>query len=136
MVQLDFDDYRKGIEEIKYSVIARLTLQRRDVIPTNKSVKEKIDDFLWLQNLKEVPLKGVIFHILLLSPNDQSLALAKWPINLKPGALRFSRWYPSFDSINYRQTTSQVWIRMHDVPLEYRKEQNILNIVVEVGFPL
>lgn len=105
---MDFDDYIKGIEEIKYSVIARLTLQRRDVIPTNKSVKEKIEDFWGLQNLKVIPLKGRIFHIIFLSPNDQSMALAKGPINLKLGVLCFSIWYPGFDSTNYRQTTSQV----------------------------
>lgn len=41
-----------------------------------------------------------------------------------------------FDPSNYKVTTSQVWIRMHELLLEYRKEQNVLNIARGVGLPL
>lgn len=55
---------------------------------------------------------------------------------MKPGVLRIPKWFSGFDPINYNVTTSLVWIRLHDIPLEYRKEHNILNIAGGVGLPL
>lgn len=62
--------------------------------------------------------------------------MAMGAVNLKLGVLRVSRWFPGFDPSNYKLTTSKICIRLHDLPLEYRKVQNILNITVDVGLPL
>lgn len=41
-----------------------------------------------------------------------------------------------FDMMNYKVTMSEVWIRMYKLPLEYRKEQNIINITRGIGLLL
>lgn len=62
--------------------------------------------------------------------------MSKVAIYLKPGILRILRWFVGFDPTNYKVTTSQVWIRLHEIPLEHREEQNILNIAGGVRLPL
>lgn len=57
-------------------------------------------------------------------------------INVRLGVMRISRWLQGFDPSNYKQTTSQVWARIYDLPLEFRKEQNIMNITASIGLPL
>lgn len=46
------------------------------------------------------------------------------------------RWQPGFNPFNFMITTSQVRIRLHDIQLEFRKEQNMLIIAGGVGLPL
>lgn len=48
-MQLDIEDYRKGVEELKFSVIARLSMQRVQDVPTNKELKEKLETY-WGSN--------------------------------------------------------------------------------------
>lgn len=47
---------------------------------------------------------------------------------LKLVAIRFSRWSLRFDIDNHRQTTTQVWIRIENLSLEYRKTLNVFNV--------
>lgn len=48
----------------------------------------------------------------------------------------FSIQYPGFDLLRHKKMMSQVWIWIIYLPLEFRKEQNILNIAGGVGLPL
>lgn len=88
------------------------------------------------RDLKLIPLKGGVFHILLNSLEDQSYVMAMGVVDLKPRVFRVSRWFLHFDPLNFKPTTSQVWIFLLDLPLDYRKDQNVLNIVAGVGLPL
>lgn len=56
-------------------------------------------------------------------------------INVKLGVLGVSRWKLGFNASNYKITTSQVWNRLHDLPLEYCNERNVFKIARGVGMP-
>lgn len=49
-----------------------------------------------------------------------------------PGFFRCTDGYPSFEPNNVKLTIRQVWIRLYDLPLEFRKEQNLLTIAAGV----
>lgn len=57
-------------------------------------------------------------------------------VNIQSGVFRITRWQPGFNPVNFKITTSQVWIRIHGLPLEFRKEQSVLNVAGGVGLPL
>lgn len=61
--------------------------------------------------------------------------MAYGPINVSPGTFRVARWKPGFDPICLR-TTTQVWVKLYGIPLEFRKGQNLLNIAAAIGTPL
>lgn len=111
VVKLDVEDYKKGVEELKFSIVGRLSLQRGQDPPTNKFLRQKLEEFLGCKQFKLIPLKGGIYHVLFNSLQDQALAMTKGAINIKPGVLRICRWYPGFDPYTFKLTTSQVWIR-------------------------
>lgn len=55
---------------------------------------------------------------------------------MKSRLLHLTRWQLGFNPSNFMITTSQTWIRIHQLPLEFHKEQNVLNIAGGVGLPL
>lgn len=57
-------------------------------------------------------------------------------INLKPGLLRFFRWTKDFNPQIQKQTHTQVWIRLLDLPQEYWRTKTLLEIASAVGTPL
>lgn len=136
VVQLDIEDYRRGVQDLQYSVVARFSCQRGEEPPTNMNLKKTLEALWDFNSFKVIHLKGAIYHILLNAFDHQSSVMAMGAVNVKPGILRFSRWKPGIDVSNYMITTSQIWIRIHDLLLEYRKEQNVLNIASGVGLPL
>lgn len=71
-------------------------------------LKNKLEMAWGIKNSKVIPMKGGIYHILLMSVEDQGMVMAMVVINMRLGIFRVSRWFPGFDSTNYRITTSQV----------------------------
>lgn len=76
-----------------------------------------------------------MYHVLLYNMADRSVVTVLGAMHTKPGIFRVSRWFPGFNFSNYKQTAVQVWIRIFELPLEYRKTQNLLNITRGVGLP-
>lgn len=58
-------DYRRGVVQLKYSVIRRIFLQHRDSMPTTMEVKTKLIESLKISNVKVIPLGKGLYHILL-----------------------------------------------------------------------
>lgn len=113
--------------ELQFSVVGRLMLQHGEEAPINIILENKIEASWGLTNFK---------LILLNSLEDQGIVMAKGTFNTRPGIFRASRWSPGFDPINHKATNNQVWMRLHNLPLEFRKEHNVLNITGEIGLPL
>lgn len=70
---VDFNDeeYYRGVEDLKNCVIGKLTLQRRDEVPTIMEIKKKLPEFWKINDLKFIPLGRGTFHILLSNLRDQ-----------------------------------------------------------------
>lgn len=136
VVEVDEEDYKRGVEHPKFSVIGRMTMQRGIPIPTTMEVKNKLSGALKILNFKVIPLGKGLYHILFHSLSDQCTTLASGIVLLKPGLMRFNRWMLGFNISNQTRSSTQVWIRILHLPLEFRKPQNLLNIAMCVGLPI
>lgn len=121
IVDLDEEEYLKGIDDLKYSVVGRLYLRRGIFPPTTMDLKKKLMGVWGIESCKIVPMGSGHFHVIFNSFEDQSSAMAHGPVNISPGIVRVSRWYPGFD-LSCLKSTAQVWIRLYGMPLEFRKE--------------
>lgn len=76
-VDLDVRDYEKGTEELKFSVVGRLMIQKGEIFPTTLMLKKKLDEAPTNQKSKIVPYKRGIYHILLHLMNDQASIMSQ-----------------------------------------------------------
>lgn len=66
---------------------------------------------------------------------NQSTILSNDPIIFTLGTFTVSQWHPGFDPKSFKSTT-KIWVRMYVIPLEFYKEQNLMNIAAAMGTPL
>lgn len=52
------------------------------------------------------------------------------------GVMYVSRWITGFSTFYQTQSITQVWIRIFNLPLEFRKGHNLFNIAMGVGMPI
>lgn len=45
VVEVDDEEYQRKVEELKFNIIDKLTLQRGDLIPTMMEIRRKLSDF-------------------------------------------------------------------------------------------
>lgn len=117
-------------------MVGKLRLHKGEQMPTNMNLKEQLRSIWGLTNFNLVAMKAGIFHVICHAFEDQSSIMSHGAVNLKSGVLRVMRWQPGFNHASFTITTSQVWIRILELPLEFRKEQNVMNIARGVGLPL
>lgn len=128
IVKVDEGDYKKAVDELRFSVIGRLFLHKGEIAPSTLELKERLQALWSIENLKVILLGRCVYHVLLHNMIDQSLVMDQGTTLTKPGMLRISRWYPDFNLNNHIQATTPLWVRFYDLPLEYRKEQTLFNI--------
>lgn len=58
IVQLDIEDYSRGVSYLQYSVVARLFIQREEVPPTNMNLKARLESAWQFNNFKVILLNG------------------------------------------------------------------------------
>lgn len=121
MVEVDEDSYHRGVEQLKFNVVGRLSVQRRDAIPTTLELKQKLVEGLDIVDMKVIPMSKGVFHVLLYNLSDQCNALTVGSLFLKPRVMGFNRWMPGCNISIQMQTTMQVCIRLLNVPLKFRK---------------
>lgn len=57
--------YNKGIEELCFSVVRRLTIQNGELLPPTLTLKEKLQSIQGIERFKIIPLGRGVYHILL-----------------------------------------------------------------------
>lgn len=127
VVEVDDEEYHSVVEELKFCVIGKFNIQRGDSIPTTMEIQKKLSDFWKIMDFKVIPIGKRTFHILLCSMKDQCKALSVSPVFLKPGILRLNNWVPGYNLMK-QGSILQVWIHIHNLPLEFHMPQNLFNI--------
>lgn len=135
-VELDVEEYKKGVEELRFSAMGRLFIPRNDPIPTTMEIKAKLVEGFHIEDLKIIAMGRGLFHLILNNLEDQCKILSAGSLFMKPGIFCFNRWMLGFATVKQMQTNTQVWIRLYNIPLEYQKHQNLLNIAMGVGLPI
>lgn len=69
IIQLDFNDYRRGVQDLQFSVVGMLSLPRGEALPTNMNLKPSLEVAWGFANFRVISLKGV-YHFLLISYQD------------------------------------------------------------------
>lgn len=116
-MEVEDDDYKKGMEELKCTVVGRLFIQKGEITPITLELKVKLQNTWAMNNLKLVPLRRGVFYVLVYSMEEQSLSMEFRTIYTKPGTLRVSRWYLGFNQKNHVQTKAQVCVKFFICPL-------------------
>lgn len=93
VIDLDGEDYKRGVEELKYNIVGKQYLL----------------------------VGGDHYHIILRLLADQSIMLSNGPFIFTLGMFSVSRWLPGFHLKSFKSTTN-VWVRMYGIPLEYHKK--------------
>lgn len=75
------------------------------------------------------------YQIFLTSMVRQSLIMSFGTINLKPGIFRVSQWVQEFNPALQRQTNTQVWLRIHNLPMKYWHPANLIDIAELLASP-
>lgn len=88
VVDPDEQDYKKGVEDFKFSVVERIFLQRGNSPQTAIELKSKLGDIWCIQNFKLVPVGGGHYHVILSSMDEQCKVMSFGPINMSPRTFR------------------------------------------------
>lgn len=67
---------------------------------------------------------------------EQTKVLLVGSYYTKPGIFKVQRWFSAYNSANTKQSMIVVRFRISNLPLEFRKAQNLFNISTGVGLPL
>lgn len=81
-------------EELKYSVVGRISLRKGDEPPTTLDLINKLVEIWNTEKFKLVPMGKVIYHIILKNMKDQCEMLSTGAVNTRPNVLRSTRWVP------------------------------------------
>lgn len=91
-MELDVEEYKKGVEELMFSVIGRNYLQKGKAAPTTIELRAKLAATWGMESFKLIPIGGGMSHILLKSMEEQSLILSHGLTNLPCGIFRVVQW--------------------------------------------
>jgi hypothetical protein len=136
-IKITQEEYRKGIEDCKYALRARLTLNKGEKPYLARDLSSKISK-LWktTASWKMVPLGKGYYDFLFDSAEDYRKIWAVGTVNLKPGLLRLSQWTKDFKYQTQKQTHVSLWIRLVELPQEYWRERTLKEIASAVGTPI
>lgn len=57
--------YYRGVNELKFSIVCRLSLHRSEVVPNTVEINRILENLWSIKELKAIPLGKGTFHILL-----------------------------------------------------------------------
>ena len=99
------EEYRKGVEDCRKVLRARLTLSKGDKPHSARDLRSKINK-LWKTKVgwKMVPLGKGYYDFHFESAENFKNIWAVGTVNLKPGLLRFSQWTKDFKLLEQKQT--------------------------------
>jgi hypothetical protein len=113
-IKIGQEEYRKGVEDCKYALRARLTLSKGDKPYSARDLSNKISK-LWKTSAgwKMVPLGKGFYDFLFDSAADCRKIWAVGMVNLKPGLLRLSQWTKDFKFQSQKQTHVTLWFLLN-----------------------
>jgi len=135
-VKITDDVYIRGLDACKTNLRGRLALNKGDKPPTSKDLAAKLQKLWKGTGPWHLTFLGRGFYEFFFnSQDDMRTVWAADTVNLKQGLLRLFEWKKDFNMHTQRQTHTQVWIRLWNLPQEYWMERTLYDIV-GVGTPL
>ncbi|KAK2362745.1 hypothetical protein QL285_087780 [Trifolium repens] len=136
-IKITEEVYQSGLANCNNYLHGRLVLSKGDKPLSSKDLREKLLQ-LWkhIDQWKMIPLGQGFFEFRFSCAADLRSVWSSGAWRLNPGLLRLSRWSPDFNPFNQKQTHSQVWVRLHYLPLEYWQTRILFEIAGAIGVPI
>jgi hypothetical protein len=136
-IKITQSEYEKGLSDCKKNLHGRLVLNKGDKPWTTHDLTAKLTT-VWQtkEQWRMISLGRGFYEFQFASFEDMRLAWSMGTINLKPGVIRFSKWTNDFNPFTHRQTHTQIWIRLMELPQEYWRRRTLFEIASAVGTPL
>lgn len=97
VVELDVDEYKKGVEQLMYNAIGRLSVPRSEPLPSTMEIQAKLLEGFWIEEVKVIAMGKSFFHLIFNNLDDQCKILSEGSFFLKPVFMCFTRWVPGFN---------------------------------------
>jgi hypothetical protein len=136
-VKITDDVYTSGLDACKINLRGRLVFSKGDKPLSSKDLAAKLQKLWKVKGPWHLtPLGRGFYEFFFNSQEDMRTVWAAGTINLKPRLLRLFEWKKDFNMHTHRQTHTQVWIRLWELPQEYWLERTLYEIAGAVGTPL
>lgn len=76
------------------------------------------------------------YHVFLRNVHYQCIVMSMGTQILKSVCFRVSHWVKDLNPHNQKKTNAQCWVRIYNVPKEYKGTVNLLNLARSTGMPL
>ncbi|KAM7510554.1 hypothetical protein LguiB_009429 [Lonicera macranthoides] len=135
-IKLNEEVYQKSILACQLNLIGRLTLPKGSSPIKTSDLYSKINS-RWQTSEKFIltPIGKGFFCLRFKSKADQNKAWIIGHLNLSPGSFRLQLWSKDFNPVNQKKTTTQIWIKLHEITQEYWDPQMLISIASLVGIP-
>ncbi|KAK8615747.1 hypothetical protein V6N13_017329 [Hibiscus sabdariffa] len=132
-VQPPREVFAEGVEDWKFSLVGQF------IGPApNFSAMQKIVGILWgKMSTVKVSIAGTnlyVFTFVNATARDWVLENGPWHIQHKPLVLR--RWEPNLQKLDFDLQKMQIWVQLHNVPLELFSRKGLSYIASAIGSPL
>ncbi|KAK2357831.1 hypothetical protein QL285_095068 [Trifolium repens] len=136
-IKITQHEYEKGLADCKKNLHGRLVMNKGDKPLSARELSGKLSSVWKTANQwKMISLGRGFYEFQFVSFEDMRLAWSMGTINLKPGVLRLSKWTNDFNPYTQRQTHTQIWIRLMELPQEYWRQCTLFEIASAIGTPL
>jgi len=129
--------YSRGVDYCKINLCGRLVLNKGDKPYATKDITAKLQRIWTVKGPWHMLSLGRGFYEFFFASQEDMRSV--WPagtVSLKSGLLRLFEWTKDFNLHTQRQTHTQVWIRLWELPQEYWTKRTLYEIAGAVGTPL
>ncbi|PNX89065.1 hypothetical protein L195_g045182, partial [Trifolium pratense] len=136
-IKIPQEEYKASLEDCQNHFHGRLLLSKGDPPLTLQDLRAKLSN-IW----KPLGKRGIVslgkrfyeFKFSLIEDIQSVRAVTSW--SLKPGFIKLFVWSPNFNPNNFKQTTTQCWVRFLSLPQEYWRPKILFAIANGLGTPV
>ncbi|XP_058784901.1 uncharacterized protein LOC131659773 [Vicia villosa] len=136
-IMIPEDEYILGLESCKHNLHGRILWPKGSTPITVQQLKSKLQE-LWTSLPKwGVTSLGKGYYEFSFSSLEDVRRVRSSPAwNLNPGILKLFPWSKDFVRTNMKQSSAQVWVRIHGLAQEYWRPKILFTIASSIGTPI
>ncbi|XP_019447356.1 PREDICTED: uncharacterized protein LOC109350589 [Lupinus angustifolius] len=136
-IKIPEEDYQAGLLRCKSHLHGRMILSKGDTPLKFAELKSTLTS-MWsmIRKWSMISLGKGFYEFSFSSLEDMRTICSVGSWNLKPGILRLFLWSPDFNPNLQKQSHTQCWIKIYNLPQEYWSPRIIFSIAGGIGTPI